>query len=392
MQYLVLMFFRSALLALLVVTCGLATAGRAVGGTAEKYWVYVGTYSGGSSKGIYCLEFDSTHGTLGTPQLAGAAVNPSFLAIHPNQKFLYAVGEIGEFKGKRAGGISAFAINAQSGDLTLLNQESSVGTGPCHLVVDRSGKCVLAANYGGGSTCVLPIRADGSVGPASAFVQHRGSSANKQRQAAPHAHSVNVDPGNRFAFVADLGLDQVLVYRLDSAKGTLTANDPPFATLAPGAGPRHFCFHPSGRFAYVINELHSTVTAFTYDADKGTLQAIQTISSIPHEFDGKSFTAEVVAHPNGKFLYGSNRGHNSIAVFTIDQETGKLTFVETQGKGVKVPRNFNVDPTGKYMLVANQDGDDIVVFRVDQETGKLGTTGQRVAVPKPVCVKFLPRS
>ncbi len=357
-----------------------------------KQRVYFGTYTGKLSKGIYRSELDLATGKLSPAVLAGEAKNPSFLAIAPNEKFLYAVGELNDVNGKKGGAVSAFAIDAASGDLKLLNQESSVGGGPCHIVVDRTGKNALVANYGGGSAAVLPIKADGSVGEASSFVQHPKPAANKGRQEAPHAHSVNVDASNKFAFVADLGLDQVLVYRLNSDKGTITPNDPPAANVDAGSGPRHFAFHPNGKFAYVINEILLTVTAFGYDAEKGVLKPQQTISTLPEGVtDRKGMsTAEVVVHPSGKFLYGSNRGHHSIAIFAIDQATGKLTAVGHQGQGIKTPRNFNIDPTGNVLLVCNQDGDSVTVFRVNQSTGQLEPTGSTIEVGIPVCAKFLP--
>jgi 6-phosphogluconolactonase len=355
----------------------------------EKLWIYVGTYTGGGSKGIYRFELDPGTGKLSGKALAAETVNPSFLALHPSRRFLYAVSEVATAAGK-TGGISAFALDPKTGDLTLLNQQASGGGGPCHVVVDKQGKAVLAANYGGGSACALSIQADGKLGQAN-VVQHKGSSVNKQRQEAPHAHSVNLDPANHYAFVADLGLDKVMVYKFDPDKATLTPNDPPAAEVAPGAGPRHFAFHPSGRFAYVINEMQSTVTAFTYDAEKGVLKSIQTISTLPADFKGNNSTAEVQVHPSGKFLYGSNRGHNSIAVFAIDDQTGQLKAVGHQGEQIKTPRNFGMDPTGTFMLVANQDGDSIVVFRIDPKSGQLTPTGNVAAVPKPVCVKIIPK-
>lgn len=370
----------------------MVSASNAAETPSGKQRVYFGTYTGKVSKGIYRSELDLATGKLSPPVLAGEAASPSFLAIAPNEKFLYSVGEISDFGGKKAGAVNAFAIDAATGNLKLLNQQSSVGAGPCHVVVDREGKNVLVANYGGGSAAVLPIQADGKIGEASSFVQHKGTSVDKSRQEAPHAHSINVDAKNRFAFVADLGLDTVQVYRFDSAKGTITPNDPAAAKVAPGSGPRHFAFHPSGKFAYVINEMSLTVTAFQYDADKGNLTSFQTITTLPEGVtDRKGMsTAEVVVHPSGKFLYGSNRGHHSIAAFAIDQPTGKLTAIGHQGQGIKTPRNFNIDPTGNYLLVANQDGDSVVVFKVDQATGKLEPTGNSIEVPMPVCVKFLP--
>jgi 6-phosphogluconolactonase len=356
---------------------------------ASRMWVFFGTYTGGKSEGIYRATLDPATGALSQPELAAKVENPSFLAVHPSGKFLYAAGELSNFEGKPGGAVSAFALDSKTGGLTLLNQQSSRGAGPCHLVVDRTGGNVLVANYGGGSVAVLPIDKDGRLRPASSFVQHKGSSVNPKRQEAPHAHSINVDPAGAFAVVADLGLDKVLVYRFDAAAGTLTANDPPHAAVSPGAGPRHFAFHPSGRFAYVINEMNSTVTAFAYDAKKGTLSEIDTKSTLPGPQQGNS-TAEVQVHPSGKFLYGSNRGHNSLAIFRIDEKTGALTATGHQPTGGRTPRNFGIDPTGKFVLAANQGSDSVVVFRVDQETGKLEETGQSIKVPTPVCVKFLP--
>ncbi|MFM9963971.1 MAG: lactonase family protein [Planctomycetaceae bacterium] len=372
--------------------CGFSTMVWAADAPSGKQRVYFGTYTGKSSKGIYRSELDLATGQLSPPVLAGEAASPSFLAIAPNQKFLYAVGELNDVNGKKGGAVNAFAIDAATGDLKLLNQQSSVGGGPCHISVDRSGKNALVANYGGGSTAVLPIQADGKLGEASSFVQHKGYDSVKDRPLTPHAHSINVDAANRFAIVADLGLDQVLVYKLDVDKGTITANDPPAANVEPGSGPRHFAFHPNGKSAYVINERVMTVTAFQYDADKGVLTPHQTITTLPEGVtDRKGMsTAEVQVHPSGKFLYGSNRGHHSIAIFSIDSATGKLTAVGHQGQGIKTPRNFGIDPTGNYLLVANQDGDSVIVFRVHPASGELVPTGSTITVASPVCVKFLP--
>jgi 6-phosphogluconolactonase len=358
---------------------------------ADKLRMYVGTYSGGKSKGIYLFEMDPATGALTSKGVAAETVNPSFLAVHPSHKFLYAVGEIEkEVKGKRTGAVSAFAIDPRTGMLSLLNQQPSGGGGPCHLVVDKAGKNVLVANYGGGSVASLPIDADGKLREPVSVIQHKGSSVDPSRQKEPHAHSINLDAGNHFAFAADLGLDKVLVYPFDPEKGTLTADKVPPGTVAPGAGPRHFAFHPNGHWAYVINEMGNTVTAYSYDADKGALKEVQTIGTLPSDFKGKSYTAEVVVHPSGKFLYGSNRGHNSIAIFSIDPKTGKLTAVGHQAKDIKTPRNFNIDPSGKFLVVANQDGDSLIVYRIDPQTGELAPVGEPVEVPKPVCVKFVP--
>jgi 6-phosphogluconolactonase len=354
-------------------------------------WVYVGTYTGKDSKGIYRFDFDLASGKLSNRELAGETVNPSFLAIHPNRRFLYAVNEIADFGGKQAGAVTAFALDPQSGKLARLNQQSSGGAAPCHLVVDKAGKHVLAANYGGGSAVVLPILADGRLGEATDFVQHKGTGTNPQRQEGPHAHSINLDSPNRHAVVADLGLDKVLIYRFDEAKGKLSPNDPPFVALPPGSGPRHFAFHPNGRNAYVINELASTVTAFDYNADRGVLKPVQTVSTLPPGSNPSNSTAEVQVHPSGRFLYGSNRGFNTIAVFAIDPQTGELRPVGQQGHRIKTPRNFGIDPTGQYLIVANQDGNSLVVFRIDPGTGELKPTGAVADVPTPVCVKMMPR-
>jgi 6-phosphogluconolactonase len=356
---------------------------------SDKLRVYVGTYTTGKSKskGIYLLELDLKKGALSAPVLAGEAVNPSFLALHPGGRFLYAVGEVADF-GKDTGAVSAFAID-KAGKLTLLNQQPSKGAGPCHLVVDKEGKNALVANYGGGSAAVLPIGADGKLAPATSWAQHSGHSVNKQRQEGPHCHSINLDKANRFAAVADLGLDRISVYRFDPAKSELGRTEPGGVNVAPGSGPRHFAFHPDGKHAYVINELVCTVTAFDYNAGKGTLKEIETKTTLPHKMKPGYSTAEVQVHPSGKFLYGSNRGHDSIAVFAIDPATGKLTSVQHEPTQGKTPRNFGIDPTGTYLLAANQDSDNIVVFRIDPKTGRLTAAGQMVEVPMPVCVKFL---
>jgi 6-phosphogluconolactonase len=369
----------SCLLCLLILP-----AARAAEETPKKVMVYVGTYtSPKKSEGIYRMELDLATGKLTEPVLAGKAVNPSFLAIHPSGKFLYAVGEIDTFakKGKKTGGgaVSAFAIDQKTGDLTLLNQQSSEGGGPCHVVVDKAGKYALAANYGGGNACALAIGEDGKLGEATGFVQH-------EVKKKPLAHSINLDANGRFAVVADAGLDKVFVYRFEGGK--LKANDPPSFEAKPGAAPRHFAFHPDGKHAYVINESALSITAFDYDGKKGILKEIQTISTVPKGWKGGS-TAEVVVHPSGKFVYGSNRGHDSIAVFAVDAKSGKLTHVENQAKGIKTPRNFAIDPSGKVCLVANQDSHSVIVFRVDQETGKLSPTGVKVEIDQPVCIRFL---
>lgn len=354
--------------------------------TVER--VYFGTYRGSGGKGIYFGEFDAKTGALSVPRLAAEIADPSFLAISPNRKFLYAVSEISDLGGKKTGGVSAFVIDAASGALKPINEQPSMGAGPCHLTVDRGGKAVLVANYGAGSVASLPIRQDGGLEPAASAIQHQGKSVDPNRQEGPHAHSINLDPGDRFAFAADLGLDKVLIYKFDAKAGTLAANDPPSASVAPGAGPRHFAFHPSGKFAYVINEMANTVTGFSFDAKRGALKEIQTIGTLPDGYAETSYTAEVQVHPSGKYLYGSNRGHDSIAAFRIDEKTGKLTSIGQTPTGGKTPRNFGLHPGGKFLLAANQESDTVVVFAIDPATGEIGKELGRVSVPKPCCVKF----
>ncbi len=355
----------------------------------ETAFVYFGTYTGAKSKGIYVSRFDLATGRLTAPELAATATSPSFLAVHPSKRFLYAVGETGKLQGRHVSSVSAFSLDRKSGQLTLLNQASSGGLGPCHLSVDQSGKCLLVANYGSGSVAALPIQATGQLGEPKEAIQHQGSSINPQRQAGPHAHFITADPANRFALACDLGLDQVLVYRLDPAKAGLVANDPPFAAVKPGSGPRHLAFHPSGRFAFLISEMGSTLTTFAYEAKRGVLKELQTVSTLPETFVGNSTCAEVQVHPSGRFVYGSNRGHDSIAIFRFDTKSSKLTLVEHQPTQGKTPRHFAIDPTGQWLLAENQDSDNVVVFRIDAETGRLSATGQAVSVGAPVCAVFV---
>jgi 6-phosphogluconolactonase len=322
------------------------------------------------------------------PKLA----NPSFLAIHPNQKLLYAVNEMDEFNGQNGGGVSTLAIDPASGTLRLLSQQSSRGRAPCHLIVDRAGKNVLVANYNSGSVACFPIRADGTLGAASSLIQHHGKSIDPVRQEGPHAHSIYLDRANKFALVTDLGLDQIFVDAFDASRGTLVPNIPALSCVSPGSGPRHLDFHPSGQYIYVINELANTISAFTYDAEKGTLKAIQTISTLPADYQGTSLAAEVQVHPSGRFAYASNRGHDSIAVFTVDAVTGALSPAGHQSTRGKNPRNFAIDPSGAYLLAANQDSDSIVVFAIDQQTGSLTRVGEPVSIPMPVCIQWYPAS
>jgi 6-phosphogluconolactonase len=353
------------------------------------YFVYFGTYTGAKSKGIYVSRMND-EGKLSAPELAAETANPTYLALHPNDKFLYAVGEVSKFGGKKAGAVSAFAIDAKTGKLTALNQQSSGGDGPCHLALDEKGRCVVVANYGGGSVEALPVKKDGSLGEPGTFIQHEGTSVNKSRQQAPHGHCILVDPSQKFALACDLGLDKVLIYKLDAARAKLTANDPAFGTVAPGSGPRHLAFHPNGKFAYVINEMSCTMTAFRWDGKRGELKEIQTISTLPGEVQRGYSTAEVYVHPNGKFVYGSNRGHDTIVVFACDEKSGKLSLVEHQPTQGKTPRHFGIDPKGKFLLAENQDSSTVIVFRIDENSGKLRPTGDKIEVGAPVSAVFVP--
>ena len=360
-------------------------AERAASGS--KYIAYVGTYTGPNSRGIYAFRFDASTGELRSLGLMAESTNPSFLAVDPKGRFLYAANEISNYESQKSGGISALATDRQTGKLVFLNEVPSRGQGPCYVTLDKTGRYVLVANYDGGSVAVFPVGPDGRLGAASAFVQHTGHGVNPQRQEGPHAHAIELSPDNRFAIAADLGLDELLIYRLDPSRGTLTPNNPPFATVEPGAGPRHLAFLPDGKFLYVINEMQSSITAFSYDA--GALRNLGTVSTLPKEFKGNNDAAEIAAHPTGKFLYGSNRGHDSIAVFSIDPAAGTLTPVEYASTRGKTPRNFAIDPTGSYLLVANQDSNSVVGFRIDAKTGRLTPTGQVLEFPSPVCIAFV---
>ena len=352
-----------------------------------QFIVYVGTYTQKESKGIYAWRFDAATGKLAPLGLVAETVNPTFLALRPDRRFLYAVSEIASFDGQKSGAVSAFAVDLETGKLKFLNKVASRGTGPCFVSVDHTGRNVLVANYGSGSIAVLPIKDDGSLAEASVSIQHSGSSVNPRRQQGPHAHSINLSPDNRFAIAADLGLDKVFVYRFDATKHSLVPNDPPFAAVKPGAGPRHFAFHPNKRYGYVINELSSTVTGFSWNAGSGVFKEMQTISTLPKDFSAESTCAEVQVHPSGNFLYGSNRGHDSIAVFSIDGN-GRLAPVEHVSTQGKVPRNFAIDPTGAWLFAANQNSGSVVIFRIDAKTGRLTPAGQTLEVASPVCVRF----
>ncbi len=358
-------------------------------GEPPPYLVYAGTYTNANSKGIYAWRMDTASRSVSPLGLVAETPNPTFLEIAPNHRFLYAVNEVDSFQGKPAGAVSAFSVEAATGKLTFLNQQTSGGRGPCHLTLDREGKNVLVANYGGGSIECLPVQSDGRLGPPTAFLQHSGKSINPARQEGPHAHCMTLDAANHFAFVCDLGLDKIMSYRFDASKGTLAPNQPGFTATKPGAGPRHLVFDPNGREAYAINELNSTIVRYAYDSATGALSEMQTVALLPQGFTGASTAAEIAVYHSGKFLYGSNRGDDSIAVFSVDAATGSLAFlqrVSTQGKS---PRNFAIDPYGNLLFAANQNSGNIVIFNIDTATGKLTPSGQVLEAPSPVCVKFV---
>jgi 6-phosphogluconolactonase len=381
-----------------VFVMALAAVGTATHGRAQQpvpaggnMLVYVGTYTGPKSKGIYVSRLDTGNGTLSPAELVAETASPSFLAVHPSEKYLYAVNETNTFTDE-TGGVSAFAIDRATGKLQALGQQSSEGGSPAHLSVDKSGRNVLVANYGGGSVVVLPINTkDGKLRSGSSFVQHKGHSVNQNRQKEPHAHSITTDPSGRFAYVADLGLDWIVIYQLDERKGLLTLNEPPNAKVEPGAGPRHFSVHPSGRFGYVINELNCTVTAFTRDINYGGLKELQTVSALPPNVQlQQGFSgAELEIHPSGGYLYTSIRGHNSISVFSIDQNSGRLTYVDNTPTQGNTPRGFGIDPQGKFLIAGNQNSDNVVAFRIESSNGKLTPTGSKIDVGSPVSFKFV---
>ena len=372
----------------------------AAGAAEPPLLVYVGTYTdwsllmplhrnppGERSRGIYAFRFDTGRGVLTPLGLAAETVNPTYLTFSPSGRFLYAANEIYQHGGQATGTASAFSIDRESGRLTLLNQMASGGTGTCYARVDLSGRNLLLANFGSGSVSVLPLKADGSLRPASAFVQDRGSGPNP-RQAGPHAHSFNLSPDNRFAVEAEFGMDRLIVYRFDAANGTLSPAQPPFVTLRPGAAPRHFTFHPRGGVAYCLNEIDSTITVLAYGPDSGSFRELQTLSTLLAGFHAMNTAAEVLVHPSGRFLYASNRGHDSIAVFSVD-DSGRLTLAGHVPSGGRTPRGFCLDPEGRWLITANQGTHNIAVFSVDPATGMPKPTGQSLEVRSPVCVKFL---
>ena len=365
-----------------------ASVSRTHAWTNQSRALYVGTYTAsGKSDGIYLYRMDTGTGAL-TRVNSFKSINPSFLTIDRSKRYLYAVNEVDQYAGKAGGGVSAFEIDPATGNLRLLNEQATQGADPCYLTIDRRGKTLLVANYTGGSVTTLPVRSDGTLGMAKEVKQHEGSSI-KEQQKGPHAHCIILDSAERYALAADLGIDKVMIYRFDPTTGKLIAGKQSSADLQQGAGPRHLTLHPNGKYLYVINELDSTMTVFKYNGKNGTLEQVETVSTLPGDFSGVSYCADVHVSPSGKFLYGSNRGHNSIVVFEIDGGTGKLKQLEHVSTEGNWPRNFVIDPAGRFLLVANQRSDNVVTFAIDPQTGRLKPTGQVTEIPVPVCLKFL---
>jgi len=359
---------------------------------AAQVPILIGTYTRDKgepvSHGIYRVIFDQTSGKFLELTLAAEANSPSFLAIHPSGDFVYAVVEAKEFEGQPGGGVMAFSRDTTSGALRLLNQRPVGANGPCHLAVDATGKTLIVANYGGGSVSVFPISPDGSLGERSDFHQHSGSGFDEKRQKAPHAHGITISPDNRFVFVPDLGIDQLKIYHLDAGSARLQPAEPAFAPLKPGAGPRHFSFSPDGSHGYCVNELDNTVTSFAWNSEEAVLKLLESISTLPPDWDGKNTTAEIAVHPNGLFVVASNRGHDSLAVFRRDPSTGLLTAVSVTSCGGEQPRSFAFSPDGKWIVVAHQGSNSMVSFAFDPETGQLSPANEKLSVGMPVCVVF----
>jgi 6-phosphogluconolactonase len=366
---------------------GSKTGGRS--DTRKEFLLYVGSYNTAKGKGIHAFRLDSATGRLTSMGLATEAVNPTFVTASADGRFLYATKEVTRHEGQESGSVKSFSINRKTGKLRFLNEVASGGTIPCYVALDKTGRYAMVANYGSGSVEVIEVRGDGRLGKVTAFDQYAGSGVNPERQEGPHAHSINVSPDNRFALVADLGLDKVFVYRFDAKTGALAPNNPAYAVVNPGSGPRHIAFARNGRFVYVIGEMKSNITVFSYDAARGLLRKLQTISTLPKGYRKQSDCAEVAVSPSGKFVYGSNRGHNSITVSAADAKKGTLTPAVRVPSGGRWPRHFAIDPTGSYLLVANQESDTVAVFAVDRKTGRLTPTGETATVSSPACVRFV---
>ncbi|MHB0859321.1 MAG: lactonase family protein [Anaerolineae bacterium] len=357
--------------------------------TVQEALLFVGTYTRGRSEGIYVYRLQPDSGALSYVAKATGIENPSYLAVNPRNRCLYAVSEVDAFQGRPGGGVYAYAIDARTGGLSFLNAQPSQGTQPCYITVDFAGRHALVANYGSGSVAVLPIEDDGRLSPASETIQHQGSGPNPERQEGPHAHCILPDLASARVLVADLGLDRVMVYRYDAQHGRLDPGEQPWIAAYEGAGPRHLTFDATGRYLFAINELNSTLTAYTYHDVEGVFTEFQTIATLPEGYDGTNYPADVHVLSTGRFVYGSNRGHDSIVGFSFDEDLLRLDHVDWTPTGGQNPRGFVIDPTGAWLLVANQDSDNVVVFRIDPATGRLEPTGTMLDIPSPVCLKWL---
>jgi 6-phosphogluconolactonase len=350
---------------------------------------YVGTYTDGEGKGIYLFKMNSQSGGIDSVRVTENIDNPSYLTIDRNNNYLYAVSEVSDYDENKSGSVSAFKINIKSKELIFINTVSSGGAHPCYVTIDAHSNFVLAANYTGGNICVLPIDENFGLKKASDIAQHSGSSVNEKRQSSPHAHSVYLGPENKFAYAVDLGIDKINIFQFNSENGKLIQNDPPFFKADPGSGPRHMAFHPDKGFAYLINELDNKIIALKIDKQNGGLKKIESYPTLPKNFEGTSYCSDIHIHPNGKYLYGSNRGDNSIVIFEIDKSTGKLNLIGHESTRGDWPRNFVIDPSGTFLLAANQKSNNITVFKIDVSSGSLTYTGISESLPSPVCLKFL---
>ena len=368
---------------MIAIAAGFAPVALHAGDTMQ---IWIGTYSQRGSEGIYSLRMNPETGALDAPTVAAKADNPSFLALRPDKKTLYAVNETGRYEGKPVGAVVSFEVDAKNGTLKELNRQPTGGAAPCHLRVDPSGKCLVVANYVDGNAAAFPIATDGKLAPMSQLVKHEGHGPNAGRQKSPHAHGVTYSPAGDIVFIPDLGIDKIMAYKLDAAKGSLAALESANGMVEPGSGPRHIAFAPSGSTAYSINEIVAAVSQFSWDG--ASLKLVRSVSALPAGFNGKNTSAEIAIHPSGKFLYASNRGHDSIAVFSLDAKTGAPTLIQNETTGIKEPRCFALDPSGKFLLSANQNSDNISVLKIDPATGQLTPTEFTAKVPAPVCVLF----
>jgi 6-phosphogluconolactonase len=377
----------NSLLLLFLAVVGATWANAVRDANAERPLVLISAFAGGEEGAIHAFRLDPETGRLTFVHRTTDAEHPFFMAVSPNRRFLYSI-HAATFGGEEHEQVAAYEIEAPSGRLKLLNRQSARGSASCYLEVDATGKTVLVANYSTGSVAALPVREDGSLGEAASFVQHAGASVDPARQTGPFAHCIIVSPDNRFAYAADLGLDKILSYRLDADAAKLSPNEQPFVRTPPGAGPRHLAFHPNGKHLYAINELKNSVTLFDYLAESGMLIERQTISTLPEDFDGKSYCADVKITPDGRFLYGTNRGHDSIAAYAIGAG-GRLALLGIEPSLGKGPQNLAITPNGRLLLCANMPGDNVSVFRIDPQTGGLKPVGEPVSMPKPSCIMLL---